>query len=55
MKKLFLILTILLSSFQVQGQEKNQLNEMVTSSIDAYCQKETTESHYDVDSILTCI
>ena len=36
MKKLFLILTILLSSFQVQGQEENQLNEMITSSIDSF-------------------
>jgi hypothetical protein len=40
MKKIFLILIISLFSFQVQGQEDNELNEMITSSIDSFITNE---------------
>lgn len=36
MKKIFLIFVVSFLSFQIQGQEHDQLNEMITSSINLY-------------------
>jgi hypothetical protein len=36
MKKIFLIFVVSFLSFQIQGQEHNQLNEMIISSINLY-------------------
>ncbi|MDL2241661.1 hypothetical protein LJB91_01990 [Bacteroidales bacterium OttesenSCG-928-L03] len=39
MKKTLTIITIIFISFQIKGQENNQLNEMISSSIDSYIMK----------------
>lgn len=36
MKRIFIVIVILFISFQIKGQENNQLNEIITSSINSY-------------------
>jgi hypothetical protein len=36
MKRIYLVITVLFISFQLKGQNVNQLNEMINSSINSY-------------------